>query len=432
MIVESSLLSEFNRISSKGFGSLTGLSVAWDPDKKRLTLFPKQFGIGAFILMIGSVSMQWSVIRFYLPRGALNDLEEGSPYRMVGFAISCGYMVNYIFGFQVYRKSTEFEEFYNKFAAFDLALKPEIRGQHSNNSALKIMENYANFVRSASFVCRAIYFTTTLPTPMLVAVTSVAVPGFPANIFSYYPGKVVVKTIHLIFSSGNGKCSRFGLGVEKVVTFCFGYYAFSLAVQSWSFLLFHIVIGSTGLASAILGLELKLKSGNENGRKSNQMCGESWILIYRQIQILCKLFNQLSSGILFVLCFVMTTYQVVFGCSLLSSWHELQASVTIFNTVGAVNGMIALFFLFSFCAKVYMTSLGCLKGMKGGEAGELMKGKGKTHRELKQRKKLLRSIPILKVEFGAANYIETLTPVIFQNFAVLRLIDCLLVLNRRH
>ena len=49
--------------------------------------------------------------------------------------------------------------------------------------------------------------------------------------------------------------------------------------------------------------------------------------------------------------------------------------------------------------------------------------------DAKKYRGLVRILRVVKVQFGSMNFIEKMTPIVFQNFATGKLVKCLLVTN---
>lgn len=96
------------------------------------------------------------------------------------------------------------------------------------------------------------------------------------------------------------------------------------------------------------------------------------------------------------------------------------------NTVGlwlrlyfvlVLNNGLASMGLYVFVGDVHETSKKCLRKLK----------QGYFLTKVKKYKRMIRSLPIVKINFGSTNYVEKLTPVVFEHFTLLRIIDTLLV-----
>lgn len=88
----------------------------------------------------------------------------------------------------------------------------------------------------------------------------------------------------------------------------------------------------------------------------------------------------------------------------------------------SINGLASLG-LYYFVADVHYSSLTCLGKIRN--THDLM-GTSKMYR------RLLKALPLLKADFGCDNFIEKSTPVVFQHFTVLRIIDYMLVSKQNY
>lgn len=396
------LFSEFNRISATGFGSLTGTPVSWDPVRNRFQLNRKCLSVGGILIFRMFTALLWKVTC----KISSNTNSNKDPYINISFALACGCFTLLLFVAKITRKPDVFLEFFNKFANFH------------HRHKVKIDPKQERHLRKAYLACSTVRISSSLGMSLTTGLASVFDPEFPTNMFSYYPERLLVSFLNEI---GKGFLNCLIRGFVFVWTRTCNFMAVALFIKAMNILLSSVVIGCTGLAIEILKFQ---QSANDHQFRKNDL----WIFQYKQIQILCKLFNQLVSSILFTLSVTMMTCQIVFGSSLvMSKGHQQQIFITCFNATCALNGMFGLFFLFGFCANVYSTSEECLKNLRGRVDTLIIGG---CFREVRRHRRLLRSMPVLKVEFGAANYIDTLTPVIFQNFTTLRLIDWLLVAKK--
>lgn len=149
---------------------------------------------------------------------------------------------------------------------------------------------------------------------------------------------------------------------------------------------------------------------------------------YRQVAILATVFNQLGSNLLVLLMIHVLNIQLICGYSLLAgNGLNISISVKIVFFLSFINGILALNLVFGFCANVYQLSIKYLKRLR---MNAKVKVDGKGNRllyEARKHRRMLRSMPPIKISFGAMNFIDKLTPVIFQQFATARLIDSVLL-----
>ena len=110
----------------------------------------------------------------------------------------------------------------------------------------------------------------------------------------------------------------------------------------------------------------------------------------------------------------------------LNLFGEINIISKLFMVVVLINGFTVINLIFSFCGDVHQTSEKCLIMLRAKLGKNDMVGKV-TYWQLKRYRKILRTLPNVKISFGEMNYIEKLTPVIFQHFTAARLIDCLLL-----
>lgn len=419
MLLESGILSEFNKISGGGLGRLSGTPIRWSKKEKRFDLNLPCFKAGA-LTVFHYVASSFGHIAYGYFFG--NDVEKSDPFFMLTLVHGCGFTSLFLFLLELCREPVNFLNFFEKLVQVEL--KNET-GQFTvpprNTSTDPLRKKARNLVKLAVLSCRLVRVSTLTPLPVLVTATALVAPEFPTNILCHYPARVL---IDITKNLGDG---WLGFGLEKLVTFTINMFAFSLTTKMWALLLIHIIIGCTGLTTAVMRFQsLFQKAIKESGSVSMSSNGTDadlgWALLYRQIHLLSKLFNLLEAKVLFVLCTSMVSCQIMFGFSVLKEKQGIF--IDSINGICFVNAMIAVFFLLSFCALLFVTSVGCLDGMRS-LAEVVMRHRG--YRELWKYRRLIRSMPALRVGFGSNNFIDSLTPAIIQNFTMLRLIDCLLV-----
>lgn len=152
---------------------------------------------------------------------------------------------------------------------------------------------------------------------------------------------------------------------------------------------------------------------------------EDGVVIYREMQIVTRLFNAMVSSLLVQFLIFLTITQVLYGLLLLSNNEELSGKFTmqLFLFLVLTNGVVGVNLVFGFVAEVHFKSWNCMKKLKENSR------KMGNPRSVKLYMKILKSLPVVHVSFGSTNFIEKLTPVVFQQFATERLIDALLLSN---
>lgn len=395
MLVNSGLFLEFNRVS---FLWISPVLVTWSPSNRRFELNPKAFLVGAIINFFVSASLlQHSILAWASQK--IYGTQADSYNNIVFILGACFFLVSVTSG-QIARRPELFLDLFNQFVRFEL----------ENPSAKKHKWDWTEsrkHLRYAKLVCAAIRISTVIFLPVISAAVSLYLPEFPTNILHYVP-------FHFRFP----ETSMFS-SFWKIFTFVSTLIVWFTCEKFWVTYLFRIIIGCTGMILSILRFQLRFReeiaaSGSELG----------WLLSYRQLQLLSGLHNQLESKVLIFLCLATGGAQVLFGYNVLCGGHGLW--VWILNVICFLNGMVGVFFIFGFCSRVYKTSTKCLKRMRYVE-GFFGGGRRRRYSEMKRDQKLIKSCRILKANFGGNNFVDRLTPVKFQNFATLRLVNYLLV-----
>lgn len=150
------------------------------------------------------------------------------------------------------------------------------------------------------------------------------------------------------------------------------------------------------------------------------------ILLHREIQILGKLFNEMHSRGMVVFLFCAMVAQLVPVTQLLqqAASHKTDTRESDSAQFGAkmffmvlLNNGISCMSLYIFAGDIHETSKTALKKIK---YTVVMKTPKIYSRYIK-------SLPIVRAKFGSTNFVEKLSPVVFQHFTVARIIDVLLL-----
>lgn len=144
-----------------------------------------------------------------------------------------------------------------------------------------------------------------------------------------------------------------------------------------------------------------------------------------QINILSNTFNQIVSTLLVIFLIQAVNAQIICGMNMLGTEIGIESqkgktSLKLAFLLLTINASIGVNLVFAFCANVHTMSSKCLKKIQ--RHTETV-----PQSKLRMYRRIVRSLAVVKVDFGQMNFIEKLTPVIFQQFSTSRLIDCLLV-----
>lgn len=148
------------------------------------------------------------------------------------------------------------------------------------------------------------------------------------------------------------------------------------------------------------------------------------LLMYRSIAILTKVYNEIHRYALLTFLGIAAFAQIIPATQLIDGGASQVESIT-----ASVKAWIDLFFflvlqnavasmgLYVFVGDVHHKSKRCIQHLK---QNLLLKKSAIIS-------KIIKSMPSLKITFGSTNYVEKLTPVVFEHFTILRIIDTLLL-----
>ncbi len=242
------------------------------------------------------------------------------------------------------------------------------------------------------------------------------VPGVPLNIFSFFPGFWILK-----FLKENLFLNIFGGFLLEMVFVFFGNFIYWLIHVKISLVLaIEIIICTTCFVKFIKYFEMK---ANRFRYERSELK-----LFYWQIQLLVDSSNTVIKTQLVVYAIAFGFTQVSAALQILRlgitkksslSFVELAGEfwISTFNIIVFCNVTVVINLLFGCCAEVHHVS-------------RKVNFRLKRRQSLKmplQHKLFLNSISVLKIKFGGTNFLEKLTPVVFQAYLVERLVDILLL-----
>ncbi|CAL8146487.1 unnamed protein product [Orchesella dallaii] len=263
--------------------------------------------------------------------------------------------------------------------------------------------------------------------PQFMAISAVLLPSSPMNFLAFFPGK---SCIDLMLSV---------IGIQTITKLS-GYLLMALQfLCNWIIwvLIFkfgYLVFYHTGICALILSkylLILKRKLGKPNGFGILSTINKA-ISNYQHIRILLIQFNRVHSNFLVFVLLTVITFMVLNGVRLIASLATVSftdrkligmncfyASVVLQN----VGITIALFGGFG---AVHDLAGSCLRNMRNAAIYPRHSCRGKIL------KRVVKSLPVLKVEFSATNFVEKITPFVYLEFSLLRIVDCLLLSKSKH
>ncbi len=143
--------------------------------------------------------------------------------------------------------------------------------------------------------------------------------------------------------------------------------------------------------------------------------------MYRELQILCWFFNKVHSIVLVSMIVVAIAGEIISSVSLLCKIYKENAATVFFLRAFYAEGMVldilCINLIFGYCADVYMQSDKCVK----------MLNHSVIIRKSIILKRAVWSMPKIKITFGLTNFMNRLTPVVFQDYTNEKIVEHLLL-----
>ncbi|CAL8146481.1 unnamed protein product [Orchesella dallaii] len=263
--------------------------------------------------------------------------------------------------------------------------------------------------------------------PQFMGIAAVLFPSSPMNFLALLPGK---SCIDLLLSV---------VGLLKITQLS-GYLLMALQfLSNWIIwlLLFkfgYLIYYQTGICALILSkylLILKRKLGKPNGLGILSTINKA-ISNYQHIRILLIEFNWVHSNFLASVLLSVISFVVLNGGRLISSLatdsfnDRKVVGMNCFYAAVVVQNVGCIIALFGGFGAVHELAGNCLRNMRNAAIYPRHGCRGKIL------KRVMKSLPVLKVEFSASNFVEKITPVVYLQFALIRIVDCLLLSKSKH
>lgn len=158
-------------------------------------------------------------------------------------------------------------------------------------------------------------------------------------------------------------------------------------------------------------------------KKLDASCPE--ITLYRVVQLLVELCNDVLGSLLFLFLLACGTSQVVSAVTTILYASSIDVFVALFFTVMVFETSLIYMVVYGLAGNFYRASE--LSLLELNKHATIHLNKIVERKERKQRKKFLKSCQVQKVKFGLSNFIEKTTPPMFQLYCLERIIDLLLV-----
>jgi len=150
------------------------------------------------------------------------------------------------------------------------------------------------------------------------------------------------------------------------------------------------------------------------------------VMQYRKIQLLTLAFNKVNHMVVVSLLMGVASTQILLSVKLIKggkngmyyskSTDNIWAKMYLFQVV--FNSAVILNLVYGFCADVHFYSVKLIARMNQNAMGL---------KEHKIYRRTIKSLKVAKIDFWNNNYIEKITPMMYQDFAIMRIIDAILV-----
>lgn len=294
-------------------------------------------------------------------------------------------------------------------------------------------------LKSAKSTCVLMTLSGVRSIPFALALASVFVSKLPMNFFAIPPFDVLLLLLKESLKSIGFIPKGVQWFIPKMLVFVVNYW-YTILIYGTGIMLTNALIMVPICISVAIGIFERafhkvLASQNKNAILT-AFAAHRATKQYREVQILTGYFNDSHKNCVVMLLITTVSGQVINILGLLSDgkglgnmgddgdgkYHELIAMATgYFLKVSYLEGVVlcvsCINFIFGFCGGVHDTSRKCLDGL--------------MHLESLRKNKLLRrmvmSMPIVKVKCGSNNCLEKITPVVYQEFANEKIVDTLLL-----
>lgn len=275
-------------------------------------------------------------------------------------------------------------------------------------------------IRFATYACYLLRTGGLVILVPILAVAAVLQPSLPINIFSYPMGSVVFQMLR------NSLINLPALFyyLSKLFIYFGNYIMWLLHIKLVCIATVEKIIGSLCITLIIANLHAKVFK--------TELFDKSDSIFYRQIQVLAGMFNEIERIQLVSILASVGTAQVVAACRLLGSSQSRSLNTNLladkasqylvdgFHLIILMNTSIVINFTFGYCSQMNEASRKFLAKLKS----SVRINKNSSS------KRMIKSCAEVRVVFGENNYIEKLTPVVYQMFLVERIVE-LLLLNRK-
>ncbi|CAL8147339.1 unnamed protein product [Orchesella dallaii] len=261
--------------------------------------------------------------------------------------------------------------------------------------------------------------------PFLFGLLAVLFPFLPTNMLSFYPTKVLPDVLGIISTKESWiyKVSNVFLAATL------NGLSYGIIVKVGMLCVVQILVIGVSLSTYIGIIITQLQNLKKSKAKLRSLKYEKGTnniaFIYKEIQLLVGSFNRIHSKLLITILVVFLMVLVLWAVKFIQFLvigkfgdpRFLSMNVLIVEIV--LNCVVVIILLYGTCGDAHDASVKCLEEMKW---YALHSG---SRRKIILRE--MRALPVLKIEFGTSNFIGKTTPFVYLQFALIRIIDCLLL-----
>lgn len=385
-----------------------GHVVDWDPASKKFHLHSRPFKYTFVLFVCFFCCQNWHV--------ATRPSEESSSVDVIGFAFAVMYVVDSLFAVVMVSNK-------NVVAAFMASASSFEERYCKKQSDLSFTEKRK--LKSSKRICSIIGWVGLGPIGFALGFVACLLPKTLMNVLSYPPGSWLVTSMETCLGAFLPKIVAWLL--TKLFVFLVNFYIYTVG-YGWAVTLsIQILVGATALAIAISMFNRRLdKVESSHGHLSRQEILQKYQKIlgmYREIQLLACYYNKINCYLVVAMVGAAVQGQVINFVGLISKDRSRSDGVAIslfllmFNFQGMTLCVLCLNSIFRYCADVYENSRECVDKLNHSE----------TLRMSKLLQRIIWSMPYVKVQFAKTNFIQRLSPVMYQQFTNEKIIDFLLL-----
>ncbi|CAL8140308.1 unnamed protein product [Orchesella dallaii] len=246
--------------------------------------------------------------------------------------------------------------------------------------------------------------------PFLIGIAASKHPEALMNILLHPPGCYLVRIWYLLPFPSNILAI-----LAKGTIFVFSSYTY-MALSNVGFLAAAQVAVGGVVLSQMVNIQL---------RHANRIPLLKLVTFHRRIQLLTTAFNQVHSTMMVSILMTVLTTQITSTLKLVhivKGNDDSNVGVRLYFIRVLISSIITINIVFGFLADVNYFSLKFV-----GQLRRIASSSKPGFKRYQVLWKMTNSLQVLKIQFGSDNYIDILTPIIFQQFATGRVIDALLL-----